>query len=225
MDKLPTPKNTAKLDIYDNFRHFYTELLRDYIHLPLAQLPSKITSETDIPSVVFPYIWDDLTPEDRFSLLVQEDYRHPIYNQGNSCMFALASAISKTKDTLVRIKNEDSGNTDAIKHYQTILTELEMIDRQVLDEVGTLDSSQCGYAGSDQEDVLVANPVNPKIQDLADKAAAQYIRTHPNKAPTKSKIGNIICDGGLVFKKHGGPASSEYIQRRFKVTWPESENI
>lgn len=80
------------------------------------------------------------------------------------------------------------------------------------------------HAGSDPEDGLVVGYENSNIQELANKAAAQYIREHSSKDPSKDKICKIIFDGGLVFKKHGDPAPIEYILRNFKKTWPFNEN-
>jgi hypothetical protein len=64
----------------------------------------------------------------------------------------------------------------------------------------------------------IADTSNHKIQELANKAAAQFDRSR-TKIPTKKQIAKIIFDGGLVFKKYGEPASQDYIERQFSALW------
>jgi hypothetical protein len=64
----------------------------------------------------------------------------------------------------------------------------------------------------------IADTSNYNIQELANKAAAQFERCRTG-TPSKRQIAKIIFDGGLVFKKYGEPADEDYIERQFKSLW------
>ena len=64
----------------------------------------------------------------------------------------------------------------------------------------------------------IADTSNHNIQELANKAAAQFKR-YRTGTPTKKQIAKIIFDSGLVFKKYGEPADEDYIERQFKSLW------
>ncbi|HAG72630.1 MAG TPA: hypothetical protein DCL66_10555 [Gammaproteobacteria bacterium] len=64
----------------------------------------------------------------------------------------------------------------------------------------------------------IADTSNHNIQELANKAAAQFER-YRTGTPSKRQIAKIIFDSGLVFKKYGEPADEDYIERQFKSLW------
>ena len=64
----------------------------------------------------------------------------------------------------------------------------------------------------------IADTSNHNIQELANKAAAQFER-YRTGTPNKRQIAKIIFESGLVFKKYGEPADADYIERQFKSLW------
>jgi len=138
----------------------------------------------------------------------------------------------KNKIFVANLKNKDTGkdvinlSDDELKEAIWLLPTNKLpedsyfvIDSDsIMNLVNDTNGASKAQPNGIQDDGLVVHYAHTSIQEMANKAAEQYSRNN-NKPPSKQQVTKILFDGGLISKKYGEPASSEYIERRFKKDW------